>query len=140
MFPPTYICNKLYLTQCELLKKKAGAEVLPLAYNYQGLIVVTTALVEEGEHRLVVQTHSCGCGPQPTIRGGLLKKITPWTGSEIQKILAACGREKEMALSLQTLVDKVYVIKRPKTADDRDLITTVLKEQFGQNHKISFFF
>ncbi len=135
-----YIQNKLYLTQFDLTKKHGGVEILPLNFNYQGLIIITTELVKNGGQRLVTQTHSCGCGPQPTIRGGILEKIVPWTASTIRKKLADSGKNKEVTLSNQTLVDEVYVLKKPISDTERTLIIQGLQKYFGGEMEIGFFF
>ncbi len=135
MLPEIYVKHRLFLKQMELLRKCSCSEVLPLTFNYQNLIIVDTGTVEAVDDTVVFQTYSCGCGPQPVIRGGLLRRIIPWQQSEIRHALAESSNKKEVELIGQDLVSEVYVVD----CRDHQKITRALKQYFGEEKEICFF-
>ncbi len=136
MFPETYVRHRLYLKQMELVRKRGIPEVLPLTFNYQNLIVVATGTVEADGDTVVYQTYSCGCGPQPLIRGGLLHRIIPWQQSAIRRAMAASANQKDIELVDQKLISEVYVVD---SKSDRQRIVRGLQQHFGAGKKICFF-
>ncbi|MEJ2689495.1 MAG: hypothetical protein P8130_06010 [Deltaproteobacteria bacterium] len=66
--------HRLYMKQLEFLKRPDFAEVLPANFNYQNMIMVSSGTVEKEGRRIVFQTYSCGCGPQPLIRNAFLEE------------------------------------------------------------------
>lgn len=131
--------HRLYLKQVALLKAVASQEVLPVSFNYQGIIIVETGVVETEGGGVVFQTHSCGCGPQPQIRGAWQDAVVAWRESHMRTALAALPEAREAALAAQTLIPFVYRIRRVTDAFDRERVTTALQGWFGNGRKIVFF-
>jgi hypothetical protein len=88
--------NRLYLKQKELWKNSEFCEIMPVNFNYQGLIIVSTGLVDVSEGQIIYQTYSCGCGPQPTIRGAILEKEAIWSASKMRQELSRSANPKEV--------------------------------------------
>ncbi len=135
MLPEIYVKHRLYLKQMELLRKCSSSEVLPLSFNYQNLIIVDTGTVEAAGDTIVFQTFSCGCGPQPMIRGGLLQRVITWQCSAIRQALANSANKKDVELRDQDLVTEVYVVD----CCDQQKIVRALKQHFGEKKEICFF-
>ena len=131
--------NRLYLKQKELWKNNDFCEIMPVNFNYQGLIIVSTGLVDVPEGRIIYQTHSCGCGPQPTIRGAILEKEAIWSASKMRQELTQSANPKEASLAEQTFIKTVYNALRRISNDDKLRITRVLQNHFGENKKIGLF-
>ena len=134
-----YIQHRVYLQQIERLKSRQCFEVVPVNMNYQSLIVITTGLVEFGGTQFVFQTHSCGCGPQPTIWGAYLQEVIPWHRSDLCASFAACQKTKDRKLVGQRVIDEVYCVRLPGDETEKGEITAALRSQFGANKEISFF-
>jgi len=133
---PTYIQHRIYLKQMEHFKEGVGAEVAPVTFNYQNFIMVASGIVQYADLQVVYQTYSCGCGPQPTIRGAVIERTIQWRDSELCAMLAASENEKDREVIDQDVVLEIYRI----TMDQQEaVVTPALKEHFGQEKKISFF-
>ena len=131
--------NRLYLKQKELWKNNDFCEIMPVNFNYQGLIIVSTGLVDAPEGQIIYQTYSCGCGPQPTIRGAILEKEAIWSASKMRQELTQSANPKEASLAEQTFIKTVYNALRRISNDDKLRITRVLQNHFGENKKIGLF-
>ena len=105
-----------------------------LNFNYQDIIIVTTGIVEEGDRRFAYQTYSCGCGPQPAIRGALLGGELSWEESAMRRHLEQEGD----SLAQQQAIKEVYRVIRPGSDDEKQEIVRALKKHFGENKKIGF--
>lgn len=130
--------HRIYLRQIDLLKS-GGGEMAPLTFNYQNFIVVATGLVERGGRTYVYQTHSCGCGPQPTIWGVYLEGVIPWGDSDLRRTFAASGTAKDRELADQKVVAEVYRVRVPVDETERNEVAAALRGHFGGEKKISFF-
>lgn len=139
MIPETALQNRLYLKQKELWKNSEFCEIMPVNFNYQGLIIVSTGLVDVPEGQIIYQTYSCGCGPQPTIRGAILEKEASWSASKMRQELTRSANPKEASLAEQTFIKTVYIALRQISNDDKLRITRALQNHFGENKKIDLF-
>jgi hypothetical protein len=139
MIQETAIQNTLYLKQKELWKNSEFCEVVPVNFNYQGLVVVSTGIVDASEDQIIYQTYSCDCGPQPTLRGAILEKEVSWSASKMRQELTRSANPKEVSLAEQTFIKTVYVALRHISNDDKLRIARTLQKRFGENRKISFF-
>ena len=135
----TGIQHRLYLKQSEFLKHPPFDEILPANFNYQNLIMVSSGTVDEENRRIVYQTYSCGCGPQPLIRGAFLVEEVEWGQSEFRRLLGNSDNEKDAALVDQDIFAKVQRIRPAQNAEEKGLIERALQRHFGDNKKISFF-
>jgi hypothetical protein len=131
--------NRLYLKQRELWKNGEFCEIVPVNFNYQGLVIVSTGMVDASEGRIIYQTYSCGCGPQPIIRGSILEKEVSWSASKMRRELTRSAKPKEVSLAEQTFIKKVYVVRRQISNDDRLRIVRTLQKRFGANKEIGLF-
>lgn len=122
-----------------MLSSGECGEIVPVNLNYQSLIVVTTGVLEDGGQQFVFQTHSCGCGPQPTIWGAYLKEVIPWSSSNLCGWFAASDNRKERQLVEQKVIAEVYSVRLPETQQEKSAITAALRSHFGSNKEISFF-
>lgn len=77
----SYVQHRIYLQQFKMLSSRQCLEIVPVNLNYQNLIMVTTGVLDGNDKQFVFQTSSCGCGPQPTIRGAYLEETVPWHAS-----------------------------------------------------------
>lgn len=134
-----YVQHRMYLQQMERLKSRMSFEIVPVNLNYQSFIVVTTGLVEYGGKQFVFQTHSCGCGPQPTIWGAYLMEVIPWHTSDLCACFASCNKTKDRQLTEQRVIEKIYCVHLPDTDDEKKEVTDALRSHFGANKEISFF-
>jgi len=73
--PAVAVYHRLYLKQLEGNRGGRLLEIAPVSFDYQGLIVVDTELLATDDGTVVCQSYSCGCGPQPLIRAGLLERV-----------------------------------------------------------------
>ena len=135
----TGIQHRLYLKQIEFWKNPAFNEIVPANFNYQDTIIVSSEKVDEDGLRIVFQTYSCGCGPQPLIKTAFLEQELPWKDSEFRRLLAASGKLKDAALADQDVFAMVQRIRPARTEDEKRLIEKVMQRYFGDNRKISFF-
>jgi hypothetical protein len=131
--------HRLYLKQIEFWKLPVFHEILPANFNYQDTIIVSSGTVEEDGVRIVFQTYSCGCGPQPLVKAAFMKQEIPWEDSEFRRMLAASGKPKDTALVDQKIFSKVQRIRPAQTEEEKDLVEKVMQGHFGDNRKISFF-
>ncbi len=139
--PPTvyYIQHRLYLHQFEFLKEPGFNEVVPLDYNYQNMIIVTSGRLSFAGRNIVFQTSGCGCGPQPAIKGALLVAEIPWPLSNFRRKLAAMANDKDVALADQDIIPAVFRIKKAVSAEERALIRDALRQHLGAGLIIDFF-
>ncbi len=138
--PPTvYIQHRLYLHQFEFLKEPGFNEVVPLDYNYQNMIIVTTGRLSFEGREVVFQTSGCGCGPQPAIKGALLVAEVPWPLSNFRRQLAAMDNAKDVALADQDIIPAVFRIKMAVSAEEQALVRDALQRHFGAGLIIDFF-
>lgn len=128
--------NKLYLKQVDFWKKAGLREIVPVNYDYQHLVIVETGLVEADAARVVYQTHSCGCGPQPEIKGAILESELPWQDSTFRTLLEQRG---DSATAGQELVKRVYRVRQAVEGAERRLVEKALASRFGAGKKIGFF-
>jgi len=135
----TGIQHRLYLKQNELLKQDSFKEILPASLNYQNFIMVTSGIVEAEGQRVVFQTYSCGCGPQPQIRGAFLVQEVDWNKSEFRRLLGASSNPKDAALTEQEIFKKIWRIRPARSVDEKGLVEQVLRGRFGGDKKINFF-
>ena len=134
---PPYIQHRLYLQQFEMLRRRKGFEIAPVNFNYQGIIIVATGLIEYGGKQFVFQTNGCYCG-QPTIRGAYLKEVIPWPASDLYAHFAACST-KDRKLAAQKVIDEIYRVRLPTAEKEKQEVTAALHSHFGANREISFF-
>jgi len=140
MSQSTSIQHRLYLKQIEFFKHPTFAEVLPANFNYQNMIIVESGTVEAEGQYFVFQTYSCGCGPQPLIKGAFLLAEVAWEESEFRRMLAASGNPKDTALLDQNIFDSVLHIRPARTDEEKSLVERVMHQHFSDNkRKISFF-
>ena len=135
----TGIQHRLYLKQVEFWKMPSFDEILPVNFNYQNLIMVCSGTVEENGQTVVFQTYSCGCGPQPLIRGALLLEELAWQESEFRRLLGKSDNPKDLALVDQDILKKVQRLRRAQSVEEKGLVVRALQGCFGENKKISFF-
>ena len=135
----SYVQHRIYLQQFKMLSSRACFEIVPVNLNYQGLIVVVTGEVEYGGKPFVFQTYSCGCGPQPAIRGAYLEKEVPWRISGLCAFFAASENPKERALAGQQVIEAVYGVRLPVGETEMGEVAAALRSRFGANKEISFF-
>ena len=134
----SYVQHRLYLQQIEMLKKGRSSEIVPVNFNYQDTIIVATGLVDYNGISYVFQSNSCGCGPQPTIRGAFLAEIVPWQDSDLYAWFAA-GNTKDRKIADQKVVAEVYRVRLPVDDREKEEITAALRSQFGADKEFSFF-
>ena len=139
MIQETALQNRLYLKQKELWKNSEFCEIVPVNFNYQGIVIVSTGLVDASEGQIIYQTYSCDCGPQPTIHGAILEKEVSWSASKMRQELIRSANPKEVSLVEQTFIKTVYAALRQISNDDKLRIARTLQKRFGDNKKISFF-
>ena len=135
----SYVQHRIYLKQYEMLKTRTVFEIVPVNFNYQNFIVVTTGLLEYASTQFVFQTYSCGCGPQPTIRGAYFEEVIPWHVSTLCACFAASSKAKERELAVQKVIAEVYSGRLPVGEREKAEVTAALQSQFGINKEISFF-
>jgi len=135
----TGIQHRLYLKQNELLKGTSFNEILPANFNYQNFIMVTSGIVEAEGQLIVFQTYSCGCGPQPQIRGAFLEQEVEWEKSEFRRLLGSAANPKDAVLTEQMVFEKIWRIRPARSADEKDLVEKTLRGHFGSDKKINFF-
>lgn len=133
------IQHRLYLKQLEFLKRPDFAEVLPVNYNYQNMIVVCSGAVDKDNRRILFQTYSCGCGPQPSIRGAFLEEEIAWRQSKFRTLLGQSANEKDAALMDQAILPVVYRIRQNLSAEEKRIIEKALQDHFGPNKIINIF-
>ncbi len=132
-FKKTYILNGLYLAQECLIKRSAPPfEVLLLNYNYQNIRIVTSWLVDLNTHKMVIQASGCDCGPQPSIRAGILTGTISWEDSQIRKALCSgeigiLNKKFCAELAEQRLIKEVFILKRPESEDEKRLFEKGIK-------------
>lgn len=131
--------HRLYLKQLELLKQPDFAEVLPVNFNYQNMIMVSSSIVEKNGRNILFQTYSCGCGPQPLIRGAFVEEEIAWLHSRFRTLLGQSANEKDAALVDQKIFPVVYRIRQKLSPEEKGMIVKALQEHFGANKKINFF-
>ena len=134
----SYIQHRIYLQQLDMLKNRQGFEIVPLNFNYQDMIIIATGLIEYGGRKFVFQSNSCGCGPQPTIRGAFFEEVIPWHVSGLHDWFAAC-KTKDRKLAEQKIIDQVYRVRLPDDEKEREELTAALRSHFGEEMVISFF-
>ena len=134
-----YVQQRMHLKQVELLKGRKIFEIVPVNFNYQNLIMVTTGLLEYGGRQFVYQTYSCGCGPQPTIWGAYFNAMVPWPVSGLCACLAASSKSKERELVAQQVIEALYSVRLPVDEPEREEVAAALRSHFGANKEISFF-
>lgn len=122
-----------------MISKQQCLEIVPINMNYQSIIMVATGLLDYADKQFVFQTYSCGCGPQPAIRGAYLTEIIPWQASGLCAFFAAADNDKDRALAKQTVMDSVYSVRLPGNDGEKAEITAALRSHFGANKEISFF-
>ncbi len=135
----SYVQHRIYLQQFKMLSSRTCFEIVPVNMDYQGLIVVATGVLGHGGRQFVFQTYSCGCGPQPTIRGVYLEKTVPWRASGLCAFFAASANQKERELAEQQVMEEVYRVRLPAGETERDEVAAALRSRFGANKEISFF-
>ena len=135
----SYIQHRIYLQQFKMLSSRQCFEIVPINLNYQSLIMVTTGVLEYDDKQFVFQTCSCGCGPQPTIRGAYLKEVISWPASNLCACFAACNNSKERELVAQKVMAVVYSVRLPVDDKEKREVTAALHSHFGSNKEISFF-
>jgi hypothetical protein len=133
-----YIQHRIYLQQFSLLKNRKGFEIAPVNFNYQDIIIVATGLIEYGGGQFVFQSNSCGCGPQPTIRGAYLEEVILWENSDLYAWFAAC-KTKDCKLVGQKVINEVYRVRLPVDEKEKAEVTAALRSHFGAGTDISFF-
>jgi len=131
--------HKLYLKQINFQQQESFNEVLPLSFNYQNMIIVETGVIDSGSFKIVYQTHDCGCGPQPTIRGGILDLEIDWTLSQTKKFLLSSGGPREHELAEQQIIKTVYRVRKPRDSQEEKLTLAFLQDHFGKITKIKSF-
>ncbi len=139
MPPNVYIQHRLYLNQFEFLKNPDFNEVVPVNYNYQNMIIVTTGHLSFAGRDIVFQTSGCGCGPQPGIKGALLVAEVPWPLSNFRRQLAGLDNAKDTALADQDFIPTVFRIKTAASVEERALVSDALHQHFGAGLIIDFF-
>ena len=97
--PAVYVYYRLYLKQVECNRERGVLEVAPVSFNYQNFIVVVTERIAAPGGTVVVQSHSCGCGPQPLIRAGWLAGVVRWRESAIRRLMAESASVKTRQLA-----------------------------------------
>ncbi len=135
----SYVQHRIYLEQFKLLRGRECFEIVPVNMNYQNFIMVTTGLLEYGGTQFVFQTYSCGCGPQPTIRGAYLEGVIPWSASGLCAFFAASATPRERELVGQEVIGQVYRVRLPVTDVERREVADALRSHFGANKDICFF-
>ena len=132
-----YIQHRLYLQQFEMLKNRKSFEIAPVNFDYQGIIIVATGLIEYGGKKFVFQTNGCYCG-RPTIRGAYLKEMIPWPTSDLYAHFTA-SNTKDKKLADQKVIDEIYRVRLPSDEKEKQEVTVALQSHFGTNKAISFF-
>lgn len=135
----SYVQHRIYLQQFKMLSSRKCFEIVPVNLNYQGLIIVNTGGLEYKGKRFVFQTCSCGCGPQPTIRGAYLHEVISWPASNLCAWFAASDNPKDRQLSGQKVLREVYGVRLPVDEEEKGEVAAALKNHFGTNKEISFF-
>jgi len=135
----SYVQHRIYLQQFKMLSSRQCFEIVPVNVDYQSLIIVTTGVVEYGDKQFVFQTNSCGCGPQPTIRGAYLKEVIPWSASNLCAGFAASDNPKDRELVGQKAMGVVYSVRLPDGEEEKREVAAALHSHFGTNKEISFF-
>ena len=132
-----YIQNRLYLKQSEMIKARKALEVVPVNFEYQGLIIVTTGLTEYNGTQFVFQTNGCGCGCS-TVRGAYFEEEIPWSASGLRASFAA-GTTKDREFADQKVINVVYKVRLPVGETEKGEVTAALKSHFGADRDIHFF-
>jgi len=135
----SYVQHRIYLQQFKMLSGRKCFEVVPVNMNYQGLIMVTTGVLEYNGKQIVFQTYSCGCGPQPAIRGAYLEEVIPWQASGLRAAFAASESAKDRDMVRQKVLAEVYSVRLPTGEEEKREVAAALKGHFGANKVISFF-
>lgn len=131
--------HRLYLKQTEFIRQPEFAEVLPVNFNYQNLIMVSSGTVLKDGRQIFYQTYSCGCGPQPLIRGALVQEEVAWRDSKFRILLGRSENKKDAALVDQEIFPVVYRIRPARSSEEQGVIEKALRDIFGDNKKINFF-
>jgi len=135
----TSIQHRLYLKQIEFFKNPAFAEIVPADFNYQDMIIVSSGVVDKDEQLFVYQSYSCGCGPQPLIKGAFLLGEVVWKDSEFRRMLASSHKPEDTALVDQNIFPVVLHIRAARTEEDKRQVERALQQHFSDKTKISFF-
>lgn len=135
----TYILHRIHLQQIKMLKSHTCSVVMPVNFNYQNTIIVSTGLFEHSGKQFVFLTSGCGCGPQPTIWGAYFNKMVPWSTSELHTYFSSCTKEKDRIIAEQNIVDMIYSIHLPTGKDEKAQVAAALGGYFGTNKEFSFF-
>ncbi len=133
--PAVYVQYRLYLRQVEGNKASRVLEVVPVSFDYQGIIVVATERLPAPAGTVVVQSHSCGCGPQPLIRAGWLAGVVGWRQSEVRRLMMASASAKDRCLADQELVPEVWRVE----VRDRHALAAVVQRHCGRRVAVRFF-
>ena len=133
-----YVLYRLYLQQFSMLKTRKGFEITPVNFKYQDIIIVATGLIEHDGKNYVFQTNSCGCGPQPTIRGAYFAEIIPWLKSDLYSWFAA-SNTKDSKLANQKVIKEVYRVRLPENQREKEEVAAALRSHFGQAVEVNFF-
>ena len=119
-----------------MIKTRKTLEIVPVNYDYQGIIIVTTGLTEYNGTQFVFQTNGCGCGCS-TIRGTYFEEEIPWSASELCASFAA-STAKDREIADQKVIKVVYKVRLPAETEKME-VTAALKSHFGANRDIHFF-
>ena len=132
-----FIKHRIYLQEFEMLRQRKILEIAPVDFDYQGIIIVATGLIENQGSQFVYQSNGCSCGHK-TIRGVYLEEEVPWPASGLRAHFAA-GNSKDRKLADQKEVDKVYRVRLPADENEKNEVAAALKSHFGANADINFF-
>ncbi len=139
MLPKVYVQHRLFMCQSKFLKEAGFNEIVPVNYNFQNMIIVDTCLlIREGKY-IVLQTSSCGCGPQPYIKTSLLHEEVKWHESKFCKRLLHSNNKKDAELANQDIVSTVYGIEKALSEREKVFILDALKDHLGTGLIINFF-
>jgi len=135
--PAVAVYHRLYLKQLEGNRGGRLLEIAPVSFDYQGLIVVDTELLATDDGTVVCQSYSCGCGPQPLIRAGLLERVVPWAATALRRLLAASGDPRDRELAQQRLVPELLLVSVEEGV--RPAVRRAVAERFGRELRVRFF-
>ncbi len=126
--PAVYVYYRLYLKQVECNRERGVLEVAPVSFNYQNFIVVVTERIAASGGAVVVQSHSCGCGPQPLIRAGWLAGVVTWRESTLRRLMAESASVKTRQLAEQDLVPDIWRV----TVNDPQALACAVRQHCGR--------
>ncbi len=131
-----FIKNALFTAQEFFIHHSSPPhEILPLDFNYQDIRIVTTKVVEVDGLKVLFQTSGCDCGPQPQIKGGIVRGRIDWENSCLKQALSQCkitkiSRSLCKKLAGQDIIKELYLVENPGSQREKELFESAIEREF----------